>query len=136
MVLKHTPAAVLLVSQVEQRGSPHVPSGLQVRGAGHLAAPAQTPAAEHTSLMVQASPSLQVAPALTGFEQAPVAGSQVPAEWHWSDAVQVFWVPPQTPAVQTSPVVQALPSLQVLPSVDTGFEQAPVAGSQVPTSWH
>lgn len=49
-----------------------------------------------------------------GLVQAPVAGSQVPLEWHWSEAEHVFVIPPEHwPAVQTSPVVQALPSSQV-----------------------
>src|SRR5207253_2002595 len=75
--------------------------------------------------------------AAAGFEQAPVAGSQVPATWHWSLAVQVTAEPPvQAPAWQASPVLQALPSLQVVPSAATGFEQAPLAGSQVPATWH
>src|SRR5581483_8693835 len=70
--------------------------------------------------------ALQSAPsALTGFEQAPVAGSQVPAMWHWSDAMQVLAAPPaQAPAWQASPLVQALPSSQAAPLALTGFEQA------------
>ena len=41
------------------------------------------------SACVQALPSLHAVPlGLAGFEQAPVAGSQVPAVWHWSLAVQ------------------------------------------------
>src|SRR2546428_7222534 len=66
------------------------------------------------SVCVQALPSVQGVPsALAGLLQAPVTGSQVPAVWHWSEAVHttgigVFW---QTPALQES-VVQAFPSLQ------------------------
>ena len=99
--------------------------------------PVQTPFS-HVSTCVQASPSEHGDPfALAGFEHAPVAGSQVPASWHWSVAVQVTGVPPvQTPAWQVSPVVQALPSLHVVPSVATGFEHAPVAGSHVPATCH
>jgi len=37
----------------------------------------------------------------------------------------------QEPAWQVSPVVQALPSSHAVPSVLGGFEQTPVAGSQV-----
>ena len=50
--------------------------------------------------MVQAFPSLQVVPfGAFGFEHVPLAGSQTPATWHWSDAVQTFAVPPvQAPA--------------------------------------
>jgi hypothetical protein len=35
--------------------------------------------------------------ALAGLEHVPLAGSQVPALWHWSDAVQTFGVPVHTP---------------------------------------
>src|SRR5256885_783004 len=84
-----------------------------------------------------AVPSFQVVPlAAAGFEQLPVAGSQVPARWHGSDAGHVTAVPAQTPAWHVSPVVHALPSLQAVPLAATGFEQAPVAGSQVPAGWH
>ena len=52
-------------------------------------------------------------PAMGGLLQVPVAGSQVPAVWHWSEAVHtrvigLFW---QTPALQES-VVQAFRSSQ------------------------
>jgi hypothetical protein len=44
--------------------------------------PVQIPAWQ-VSVRVQALPSLQVEPSpLAGFEQAPFAGSQVPATWH------------------------------------------------------
>jgi hypothetical protein len=44
--------------------------------------------------------------------------------------------PLQTPAWQVSVCEQALPSLQVAPSAFAGSEQIPVAGLQVPGSWH
>src|SRR5438067_2534753 len=67
----------------------------------------------------------------------PLAGSQVPATWHWSRVVQTTgFVPTQAPAWQESLWVQALPSVQVLPSALLGLEQVPVAVSQVPASWH
>jgi hypothetical protein len=44
--------------------------------------------------------------------------------------------PVQTPAWQLSPLVQALPSLQPTPSAAFGLEQAPVAASHVPATWH
>ena len=49
---------------------------------------------------VQALPSLQVRPSgAAGFEQAPEVGSQTPAMWQVSRAVQVFGeAPTQTPA--------------------------------------
>src|ERR1051325_1182098 len=53
----------------------------------------------HVSGLVHESPSLHELPfAFAGFEQTPVAGLQVPATWHWSDAVHVTGLPPmQTP---------------------------------------
>src|SRR6266581_2780854 len=100
-------------------------------------APTQTPAWQE-SLWVQALPSLQVVPsALLGLEQVPVPGSQVPASWHWSRALQTTgFAPVQTPAWQESLCVQALPSLQVVPLTWSGLEQTPLAGSQTPATWH
>src|SRR5439155_1233018 len=41
-----------------------------------------------------------------GFEQRPVDGSQVPASWHWSCAVQRTTAPPtHVPAWHASPAV-------------------------------
>jgi hypothetical protein len=51
-------------------------------------------------------------------------------------SVQLRAVPVHPPARQASPVVQVRPSLQVVPSGLFGFEQVPVAGLQVPASWH
>ena len=45
-------------------------------------------------------------------------------------------VPTQLPLRQLSVRVHALPSLQATPSAFVGLEHAPVAMSQVPTSWH
>jgi len=85
---------------------------------------------------VQALPSLQVVPSgLAGFEQAPVAGSQVPAAWHWSDAAQTTLVPLQTPRLQVSFCVQVLPSLHGVPMGLTGWVQVPVLGWQTPALW-
>jgi len=89
------------------------------------------------SVWVQALPSSQVLSlAFAGFEHVPVAGSQVPAVWHWSEAVQTTALPVHTPLWQVSVCVHALPSLQVLPLAFAGFEHVPVAGSQVPAVWH
>src|SRR5207249_1589696 len=90
------------------------------------------------SVCVQALPSLQALPlAFAGFEHVPAAGLQVPARWHWSEAVQTTGLlPVQTPLWQVSVCVQALPSLQVLPLVFGGFEHVPVVGEQVPAVWH
>src|SRR5207245_10110195 len=85
------------------------------------------------SVCVQALPSLQVLPlAFAGFEHVPVAGLQVPAVWHWSEAVQTTGLlPVHTPLWQVSVCVQALPSLQVLPLAFAGFEHVRVAACQL-----
>src|SRR5438876_6979443 len=90
------------------------------------------------SLWVQAPPSVQAVPsALVGVEQVPLAGSQTPATWHWSSAVQTTgFAPTHLPAWQESLWVQASPSVQAAPSTLSGLEQAPVAGSQTPATWH
>ncbi len=47
------------------------------------------------SVCVQALPSLHAVPlAVTGFEQVPVLGLQMPARWHWSLAEHVTELPP------------------------------------------
>src|SRR5205823_7751380 len=80
-------------------------------------------ALRQVSVCVQALPSLQEAPSgLAGLLQVPVAGLQVPAVWHWSEAVHTTgFVPRQAPAVQVSVCVQALPSLQGAPSALAGL---------------
>jgi len=92
----------------------------------------------HWSVCVQALPSLHALPSLfTGFEHAPLVGSQLPATWHWSEAAQsTGFAPKHVPALHWSVCVQALPSLHALPSLFTGFEQAPLVGSQLPATWH
>src|ERR1044071_485228 len=91
----------------------------------------------HASPVVHASLSSHAVPSgFGGFEQRPVDGSHVPASWHWSCAVQTTGVPPtHVPAWPPSPVVPASLSSHAVPSGFVGFEQ-PVAGSQVPASWH
>src|SRR5207247_9298858 len=90
------------------------------------------------SVRVQALPSSQVAPlGFAGLEHVPVAGSQVPATWHWSAAAQTTGLAPvHVPAWQVSVCVQALPSLQEAPSGLVGLEQRPVVGSHTPAAWH
>jgi hypothetical protein len=90
------------------------------------------------SVWLQASPSSQPLPfALAGFEQVPVAVSQTPALWHWSEAVHATGLAPwHAPAWHVSDCVQALPSSHVAPLLFAGLEQAPVAASHVPASWH
>src|SRR5439155_6379 len=124
----------------------HVPvAGSQVPAAWHWSEAVHTTGARPTqatggqaSLCVQALPSSQdVPPGLAGLLQVPVAGLQVPAVWHWSEAVHTTgFVPTQAPAAQVSVCVQALPSLQAVPSALAGLLQAPVAGLQVPAVWH
>jgi len=90
------------------------------------------------SVCVQPLPSLQPLPSgLVGLLQVPVAGLQVPAAWHWSEAVHTTgFVPTQAPARQASERVQVLPSSQGAPSALAGLLQVPVAGLQVPAAWH
>src|SRR5438094_591123 len=100
-------------------------------------APTQAPAWQ-VSLCVQALASLQLAPlGLAGLLQAPVAGLQTPAVWHWSAAVHTTGFPPtQAPASQVSVRVQALPSSHGAPSSLGGLVQVPDAGLQTPAVWH
>src|SRR5947207_1121263 len=100
-------------------------------------APTQAPAWQ-VSLCVHALASLQLVPLdLAGLLQAPDAGLQTPAVWHWSAAVHTTGLAPtQMPASQASVCVQALPSSQGAPSSLAGLLQTPDAGLQTPTVWH
>src|SRR5258708_3759442 len=99
--------------------------------------PVQAPAWQ-VSVWVQALPSLQAVPsAVVGVVHMPVAGSQVRAAGHWSLGLQTTGLPPvQVPPWQVSVWVQALPSLQAVPFAEFGLGHVPVAGSQVPATWH
>src|SRR5947199_14240 len=91
------------------------------------------------SVCVQALPSLQAVPLVlfVGAEHTPVAGLQGPGSWHWPTARTTGFAPTQLPFWQASVCVQALPSLQAVPLVlFVGAEHTPVAGLQVPGSWH
>src|SRR2546428_548263 len=119
--------------------------GLQVPAVWHWSEAVHTTGSVPThapawqvSLCVHALPSLQGAPSdLTGLLQVPVAGLQVPAAWHWSEAVHTTgFVPTHAPAGQVSVRVQALPSSQGAPSALAGLLQVPVAGLQAPAAWH
>src|SRR5207244_11132016 len=118
---------------LSQTASWHASGGTHMTGF----VPAHTPAWQ-VSVWVQVLTSLQAVPSgFAGFEHAPVAGSQAPASWHGCAGAEVTGcVPLHSPAWQVSVRVQALPSLQAAPSGFAGFEHAPVAGSQVPASWH
>src|SRR5437773_994503 len=100
-------------------------------------APTQAPAWQ-VSVCVHALASLQLVPlGLAGLLQAPDAGSQVPAVWHWLAAVHTTgFVPMQLPASPVSLCVHALPSLQLVPLGLAGLLQAPDAGLQAPAVWH
>src|SRR5437773_1671653 len=100
-------------------------------------APTQAPAWQ-VSLCVHALASLQLVPlGLAGLLQAPDAGLQTPAVWHWSAAVHTTGLAPtQAPAAQVSVCVQALPSSHGAPLGLAGLLQTPVAGLQAPTAWH
>jgi hypothetical protein len=93
-------------------------------------APVQTPPTQ-VSVSVQALPSLHGAPfVFAGFVHAPEAGSQVPATWHWSDAVHVMRLPlMHVPPSHMSLNVQGLPSLHETPFA--GVCTQPVAGLQL-----
>src|SRR5437016_3292735 len=136
--LQAEPSAVFGLEQVPLAGSQipatwHWSSAVQTTGF----APMQLPAWQ-VSVWVQASPSAQALPsAWFGLEHVPLAGSQTPATWHWSRAVQMTGLAPmQLPAWQVSVCVQASPSEQALPSALSGLEQVPFAGSQTPAAWH
>src|SRR5437867_2840868 len=81
-----------------------------------LGVPVQTPALQ-TSPSVLASPSLHGLPSgVTGFEQVALSGSQTPASWHWSWAVQTTGLTPvHVPPWQVSVCAQAPPSSPLVP---------------------
>jgi hypothetical protein len=85
------------------------------------------------SVWVQALPSLQAVPfGAAGLEQRPVVGSQVPATWQWSIALQVTgFSPTQVPARHEEAVRQRFgPGGHAAPSGAGGLLHTPVVG------WH
>src|SRR5262245_6549265 len=96
--LQLVPLAFAGFEQVPVCGS-QVPALWHWSAAAHsMAVPTQAPASQ-LSPWVQAFPSLQLVPLVfAGFEQVPVCGSQVPALWHWSDAMHSRALPTQAPA--------------------------------------
>jgi hypothetical protein len=79
----------------------------------------QVPDALHVSAPLHAFPSLHDAPdAFSGFEQTPVAGAQVPAVWHESNAVHITPIPAwHVPdALHVSAPLHAFPSLHEAPA--------------------
>jgi len=100
-----------------------------------LGAPATQVPDWQVSPLVHELPSSQADPfAFVGFEHRPVAGLHVPALWHWSDAAHATADPVHVPDWHASACVHGFPSLHVVPLALAGFEQEPVAGSQVPGS--
>ena len=79
----------LLVSKRQPPGSTQLSTVQAILSSHVTAAPPHTPPV-HLSPPVQFLPSLHSVPsAFAGSEQTPLVGSQTPAEWHWSLAVQV-----------------------------------------------
>src|SRR2546427_628945 len=127
-------------------GAEHTPvAGLQVPGSWHWSV-VQTTGLAPTQLPfwqmgrgVRRVPALQAVAVVLfiSAEHTPVAGLQVPGSWHWSVVQTTGLAPTQLPFWQLSICVQASPSLQAVPLVlFVGAEHAPVAGLQVPGSWH
>jgi hypothetical protein len=117
----------------------HVPTSWHSSAAVQVTGfePMQTPAL-HASVLVHALLSSHVVPsALFGFEHVPLAGSQVPTSWHWSEALHTTgFDPAQTPAWQVFVWRHLFVPVQTAPSALAGLEHVPLAGSQAPTSWH
>jgi hypothetical protein len=72
-----------------------------------------------------------------GFEHSPLPGSHVPGTWHESLALHVTGFDPvHAPARHEYAWLHLFVPVHPVPSVTAGFEQAPVAGSHVPATWH
>jgi hypothetical protein len=113
----------------------HVPAPWHWSDAAHVrAVPAQAPLV-HTSPVVHALPSLHVVPfAAVGFEHAPVLGLQVPATWHWSEAVQVTGLDPvHVPAWQAYAWKHAFGPVQAAPLLALDHDDVELDGVQ---TWH
>src|SRR5206468_11962012 len=98
--------------------------------------PTQAPAAQ-ASVCVHALPSVQGVPStFVGLLQVPVAGSQVPAVWHWSEAVHTRGiVPTQAPAAPQAACVHALPSAQAAAAAWGGLLAVPAGRPEAPAGW-
>jgi hypothetical protein len=99
-----------------------------------LAVPAHWPAVQRSSIE-QAFASSQAVPSGRGGH-TPVAGLQVPATWHWLEALQTTGLPPtHVPVWHWSVRVQALASLQAVPFVATvqaAVQQLPPSHGSLP----
>src|SRR5439155_17248026 len=122
---RHSPAT--------QLSSVHATPSSHERGT-----PVHVPPRQRSPTVQPSASSQEVPSCRVGLLQVPVAGSHVPAVWHVSSAVQTTGLAPtQLPFWQVSVCVQASPSLQAVPLVlFVGAEHMPVAGLQVPGSWH
>ena len=92
----------------------HFPAARHVVGAQFTCVPAHTPVLQE-SCSVQVSPSSQVVPLFSGFEQRPVVASQVPSLWHWSGSGQVPGAQAPVAAEQVAHPEHALPLLCQVP---------------------
>ena len=96
--LHAVPLATGGFEQVPAAGS-QVPAAWHWSRAVHTTAvPAQVPARQLSPVVHALASEHPVPSATSGFEQAPVTRSQVPAVWHWSRAAQSTAVPVQAPA--------------------------------------
>lgn len=98
--------------------------------------PPPAPDADSHTPPLQAPPLQGVPSGSTGFVQAPLDLSHVPARWHSSIAVHINALPPQTPAVHASLSVHGLASSHAAPSAFIGYEHTPLTGLHAPKSWH
>ena len=92
----------------------------------------QAPVALQISLPLQALASAHEVPAATGVWLTPVDGPHASAVHGLPSSMATAEPGVQVPAWQASPAVPALLSLHAVPLGATGFEHAPVLGSQVP----
>src|SRR5438876_136470 len=96
--LHAVPLATGGFEQVPAAGS-QVPAVWHWSRAVHTTAvPAHVPARQLSPVVHALASEHAVPSAMSGFEQAPVTRSQVPAVWHWSSAAQSTAVPVQAPA--------------------------------------
>ena len=97
------------------------------------AAPAiQAPDPLQASLPLHKLASAHEVPAATGVWLTPVDGPHASAVHGLPSSMATAEPGVQVPAWQASPAVHALLSLHAVPLGATGFEHAPVLGSQVP----
>ena len=98
-------------------------------------APAHWPPTQ-VSNWVHRSPSSHPVPLGSESKTQPCCGSQVSTVHSLPSSHTGAGPPVQAPAWQKSAVVQASLSSQPVPLGAAGSEHWPVAGSQVPTTWH